>query len=648
MRKKASVSVFLTLCFVLTLSLIFAMLESARTAGARFYLQTITNSMLDSIFAEYSLPLWEGYRILLFSAETKEEAAERLLTYGEAYLEEPSLYRLANPSVAVRSMTRITENGGVYLEKTIGDYMKLAFADYAHKAGDMEKAWEQLRDGEAMGEIGDSYSSHSAAALALERKVLAIEENLKARDKAYENAARELALDSPEGFIHQGETMLSLTERLEGLLDAYRMAADDFSADLSKTKSSNEGRLQELSEEHRFLMEERISSYESYVSEEGDRRRELERAVSTALSQSASISSAISMAEELMVMEEQGESDVPDGDEEGAGREDFSDSEAQEEMRTALTELWEGLDRVTLGIGAARPDKEKENRIHQLESLGSGGLISLLLPEGKTVSPGRMDTRLLPSQTSVESRKDPEGDFLEQMLVNEYIFRYFTDFLSESEDAFSYEIEYILAGKSSDGANLEAVLAKILGIREGMNYLHILGDASKREAADQLAAAITGALGFPQLYILVSLLLIGVWALAESVLDLKDLLKGKRVPFYKEAKDWKLGLEGLMETNVSEWDSGGEKDPVYGLNYKEYLRMLLFILPSAERNYRSMDLMQYNIAGGTGDFLMKNMIYGLEIVYSTDSKRLFSYLVPMGDAGLSPRYSISASGAKSY
>ena len=61
---KGSITVFAALSFMLIAQFIFTMLEVSRTIEVRKALQMNTESVLESIFANYCSPFWEEYRLL--------------------------------------------------------------------------------------------------------------------------------------------------------------------------------------------------------------------------------------------------------------------------------------------------------------------------------------------------------------------------------------------------------------------------------------------------------------------------------------------------------------------------------------------------------------------------------------------------------
>ena len=61
--RRGEITVFLSLILICVCGLVCGLLESARTAAARCYLQTAAFSAMDSLFSQYHRTLWEEYRI---------------------------------------------------------------------------------------------------------------------------------------------------------------------------------------------------------------------------------------------------------------------------------------------------------------------------------------------------------------------------------------------------------------------------------------------------------------------------------------------------------------------------------------------------------------------------------------------------------
>jgi hypothetical protein len=152
-------------------------------------------------------------------------------------------------------------------------------------------------------------------------------------------------------------------------------------------------------------------------------------------------------------------------------------------------------------------------------------------------------------------------DFRNDLYINEYIignFKSATDNLQEatpvtlsgySKDKhfFNNEVEYILRGSFDENINLKYVTNRILGIRFVMNYLHIITNSEKRSMVMSISTSIGGWWTFGLGTYLLSGLIMTAWSYAESCVDVRYLLQGKKVAFLKTSGDWYTSLSGIAE-----------------------------------------------------------------------------------------------------
>lgn len=112
---------------------------------------------------------------------------------------------------------------------------------------------------------------------------------------------------------------------------------------------------------------------------------------------------------------------------------------------------------------------------------------------------------------------------------------------------FENEIEYIIGGSDNEKTNVSNVQSKILLIRFTLNTLHIYLDPVKMKDVYTIAGSIAG-VGGPlvaafAVHLIAALIVMG-WSMAESVFDLKLLMKGESVPIFKTSKNWILSAQG--------------------------------------------------------------------------------------------------------
>ncbi len=278
------------------------------------------------------------------------------------------------------------------------------------------------------------------------------------------------------------------------------------------------------------------------------------------------------------------------------------------------------------------------NPLETASQLRASGLLGLVLPAGKTVSaepflgadaPSR---RELQDGAGIIDAPDLSGPG-SRLLLGEYILRHAGHFLVPSGRTPVCGAEYILAGRDSDAKNLTYVLEKLLLLRTGANALHILKDASLRTEADKTAQLIAASVGAPELGPLVTGLFISAWAFAESILDLRALMSGKRVPAIKRKGDWQLPAESfpLLLTDPDALI----KDCPSGSSYNGWLRFLLSSADPKKSAPRLLDLIENSVRqNGRPSFRIDSCADSLSCVFRFraenaepfEVRRTYSYL----------------------
>ena len=94
--------------------------------------------------------------------------------------------------------------------------------------------------------------------------------------------------------------------------------------------------------------------------------------------------------------------------------------------------------------------------------------------------------------------------------------------------------------------NLQIVLNKIRRFRMAPNFLYLQTDETKKAEAKVLAGIVSALLGNPGLTEVVAQGVLMAWAYGESIMDLRVLTAGGKVPSVKTKETWKLSLSGLL------------------------------------------------------------------------------------------------------
>lgn len=614
MKKSGQITVFLSMVLLCIAALLGALMESARTAGARCYLRIAADSALDSVMAGYHRGLWERYRILLREFGGEEELSEEFKRYFDGYLEAAGWYPAQMEELLVEEAVPVTADGGTHLQQEVMDYMKYGVwaLDFTEaEAGDV---LDGLREASAVQETSRLYGTCSGKALQLERTVERINSLQQEQQELRSAGLRQLAAGDGSGFLQTGRALIKVLEEVPGAVADYGEKADALQAELESVYRQVEVKMQDMTPQMEAAAREEYERYQSYTARDGERRGEIEALAALAGENLALTQSVMREAEDVM---------------------DYIDSwEGEEDEELDEDALWrpvrrhmEGFAVRILACAHGTADKEKQSFLENIGKIAEDGLLALVLPEGTPISGEEMLGGQLPSAggSSSGASGSPPGGLAERLFTGEYcgqFFRHFLDETSENEMGMAYQMEYLVCGETEDRENLGEAAARLLALREGMNLIHILGDAGKRAQARELAAVIVGASGLLPLVEVVAVLVMGVWALGEALADVKALFAGGKVPLIKSGEDWKLSLDQLLALGA-EGELGAETQEK-GLGYESYLKLLLFAADPETLLYRMMDMMQDTIGREEPGFLMEKCAYRVELCAVTGARHLFS------------------------
>lgn len=285
-----------------------------------------------------------------------------------------------------------------------------------------------------------------------------------------------------------------------------------------------------------------------------------------------------------------------------------------------------------------------------LESLTGTDILYLVMPEQvMTVSRNQIPTMGLPSRESVQNHTDTvwfengkiqsvsdlttllsqnssglsfdDVSFdMEEIYGITYAldsFQYFgnteegkTDTESEYH-ALEYEVEYMIAGQLSDYENLSQIAEELCLLRLVPNAAYAFTNQEMKDTALLLSTLILAPVGMAGAAKPVSYVFLACWAYGESIMDVRCLFQGECVPLMKDKNSWQLSLNGLQNLATEEV-SGCDREN--GLNYEEYLILLLATMPDSKLKYdRMLDIIQLNIQQKIPRFQIKNCIYEFQL-----------------------------------
>lgn len=288
-------------------------------------------------------------------------------------------------------------------------------------------------------------------------------------------------------------------------------------------------------------------------------------------------------------------------------------------------------------FGTSGNSKKKDDAkkvLEEAKSLQKVGILELVLKDTDKISTAEQDFSNGLLERELQKGTMPITDSVswsDSTLFIQYLQTYMSNFQSVQENrALSYELEYLLGKKTSDVKNLKAVVNRLLGIREATNFLYLLSNPTKVMEAEALAATLAGVSLNPALIEVVKIGLLTAWAFAESVLDVRALLAGKKIAALKSEETWTTKLENMHELTKG---YAMAKESVWGLDYQNYLGVLLLLERGEALAMYAMNLQEATIRKNCKDasFCMDTLMVqaSLDILYSYEP--VFPFL-PVIDA----------------
>lgn len=263
--------------------------------------------------------------------------------------------------------------------------------------------------------------------------------------------------------------------------------------------------------------------------------------------------------------------------------------------------------------------KQGDNPIEAVKKLQKKGILGLVMPKQSTMSAGSVKKSAL-----VSGRKLQSGVGLataarahgakERLLFTRYLGSHLSNFCTPDGDAaLAWQMEYLIGQKTTDKANLKKTVEALLLMREGANLLYLKSDSKKMAEVHAMAASIAAALAAPVSEGLISRVLCVCWAYGESLMDVRTLLAGGRVPVTKDSASWQLTLSKLAKVDAEQAKKGTK-----GLDYREYLELLVQLKTEKNNIKRGMDMVELGMRGqeGKSSFLLDHCIEAASIELS--------------------------------
>lgn len=201
---------------------------------------------------------------------------------------------------------------------------------------------------------------------------------------------------------------------------------------------------------------------------------------------------------------------------------------------------------------AKKKYKESQKNLDEATGDGSaGGTLGFFISGDKKVSKRKISDT---SWSDVKTEKEGKTDLVEKGLLILYAKAHFKNFLSkikedDKKEALRYGLEYLIAGKESDEANLSSVANRIFGLRTIVWYGYFLTRKDKMAEAEAIAAAIASVLALPAAIEIIKYGIVMGWSMDEARKEVKSLLKGEDIPLLPgKSEGVKLKYQSFLDS----------------------------------------------------------------------------------------------------
>ena len=631
----ASITVFLSLSFVLIAALILTITESARTIAQKYYMQTALNSAMESLFSEFHRPLWENYRIYALEFRDDNLLKEELQSFIKPYSDARNLFpaKIEKDGFSFTGRGLLSESH--YFEEEILEYMPALLAkDCIEFLGEkkngtdipsiLEEASKKEKEADSIQRLQAKYALNHYDVEYLEDCINNIDRLCKKAETLKHYALYSLQAHDASLFFSYSSSLKATLNSLKNTVNSYDARADLLKSKVEALWNDFSAEKENLEEDGIAAIETQLKSYDNYLDDGGRVRQKIDGFPA----QCENLDSAIEGIEENVrrfqeYIEEERERRRKRKKEEEDYDEDNGLQAEIDNFYNDTISTWQALTMPVYGEAVTQINKKNKRILESIHDIGKKKLLELLLPSGKECPSA--EESFSSALFSTESAANP----IQVGLLGEYSLRFFHSYHKEESahttpysNAKGLEVEYLLHGKKSDYENLSAQVTSLLAFRESMNFIHIMSDPEKLEAVEEFVTSFLAITANPVVIAVFSAFVIGIWAFAQSLLDVKELLNDQRIPLMHSLESWSLSLNHLLD--FLSYLSGEEipRENI-GLSYEDYLRISLFtkgLLSQAKINDSMLYCMEKDIQTSIRDkepsFRMDKCLYYL----STDAE----------------------------
>lgn len=281
-------------------------------------------------------------------------------------------------------------------------------------------------------------------------------------------------------------------------------------------------------------------------------------------------------------------------------------------------------------------DTEAYRILSAVRTISNRPLLQQALPAGTVLSGSILSEEGLPSREMRDARTLPEEAHFsgtegltegeEKHLYLSYLLDFFPCFSGE-QDTFGLgcEAEYLAFGGRSDTDNLNTLLLRLYPALLGRNLRAARNTPGILSEIAELSADCEEETGQSEA---VSEKLLWSYTKAETLLELRTLLQGGRIPYEKTEGSWVMRKAEIRNLSYGLFPAREHAEEMFsavpGFSCEEVLRAILSQVLQEELSYRAMDLIQENLRGQNSAFLMCSLIFGMDFEVRAAGELLFA------------------------
>lgn len=599
------ITVFLSLILVLLVSVLCGILETARSHVLKFQMEIAMDSAMESVTAEYSTELFRRFGLLYCYDDGN--MAGRIQNYLDRYGECGNWTPFTADSVQVTARICAADDGGAVFIQSAADYMRYGIVEELLEETDFYKriAEQSQWVSQFMNRIG----SWSEELFGLETLTAKLSDGLSTLKRETEGLHSIVngwsdGMDV-KGIQNQAAAVLKLLQDGIGRTQQYQSLSETLKRGFYSITDEFAEQREQLEEDFRQMVDQEITSVNSYIEESGGRYLQVMQVDSA-------------LKEKLGILEQLAGWAPPAQEETSQNR---PQEQPQKQSLEQLAGLLGNLDFTQLLPVSENISGESGGArfLRTVRELKTKGILALVLDADEKLSERKM-TDDIPSKrltAALGPKSLKQITIRDAALFNEYLAAQF-DCFTDEKDSNAYDLEYMIGNSDSDRENLAEAAGQLLLMREGLNLIYLYTDHAKRQRAEALAVGLVGFTGIGPLVAVVTFLILSAWAFAESVYDVRLLLAGGKVGLIKTAKDWHMTIEQIFRLREMKIEEGSG-----GLTYKWYLRILLLLKNRQQKAFRAMDVVEYHMRKSIPGFCIERCCAGFTAQIALSGRRIF-------------------------